>query len=110
MTTSTGRDDEIDDPAGPEPRWIDARRVDPAAKQDFFWVVAANSEPGLLLRLADDTDEVRPLPRMRNLDLSYREVAGKRSLMLLLRDAEQRNSSPTCVPTLSGPAKRQLIM
>jgi hypothetical protein len=67
----------IDDPwQGLSPGGIDARRVDPAGKQDFFWVVAANSEPGLLLRLADDTDEVRPLPRMRNLDLSYREVSG----------------------------------
>jgi hypothetical protein len=75
---------------GLTPGGIDARRVDPGARQDFFWVVSGNSEPGLLLRLADDTAEVRPLPRMRNLDLGYREVAGKRSLVLLLRDSEQK--------------------
>ena len=69
---------------------IDARRVAPSGRQDFFWVVSENSQPGLLLRLADDTDEVRPLPRMRNLDLGYREIAGKRSLVLFLRDAEQK--------------------
>lgn len=80
-----------DDPwQGLTPGGIDARRAAPAGRHDFFWVVSGNSEPGLLLRLADDTAEVRPLPKMRNLDLGYRAVAGKRSLVLLLRDVEQK--------------------
>jgi hypothetical protein len=80
-----------DDPwDGLDPGGIDARRVSPSSHQNFFWVVSANSEPGLLLRLAEDTNEVLPLPRMRNLDLGYREVAGRRSLLLLLRDVDQK--------------------
>lgn len=69
---------------------IDARRVDPAGRQDFFWIISASAEPGLLLRLGPDVEKVTPLPRMRNLDLSYREVAGRTSLVLLLKDDEQR--------------------
>lgn len=69
---------------------IDAKRVSPSGRYDFFWVVSAQTEAGLLLRLENDTTEILPLPKMKNLDLSYREVAGKRSLLLLLRDAEQK--------------------
>jgi hypothetical protein len=80
-----------DDPwAGLAVGGIDARRVSPDGRHDFFWILAGNGEPGLLLRLTEGTAEVRPLPRMRNLDLGYREIAGKRSLVLLLRDSEQR--------------------
>jgi hypothetical protein len=69
---------------------IDARRVSPDSRHDFFWILASNDEPGLLLRLQEGTPEVRPLARMRNLDLAYREIAGRRSLVLLLKDNEQR--------------------
>lgn len=69
---------------------IDARRINPSGKQDFFWVVSSNSEPGLLLRLADGTSDDRPLPKMRHLELAYRDVAARRSLMLVLRDPEQK--------------------
>lgn len=68
---------------------IDARRI-PNCRHDFFWIVSANSEPGLLLRLEPGTTEARPLPKMRNLDIAYREVAGRPSLALLLKDGEQR--------------------
>lgn len=80
-----------DDPwAGLAYGGIDARRVTPSGQQDFFWVLSGDSEPGLLLRLAGDTEEVAPLPKLRNLDLGYRHIAGKRSLLLVLRDPEQR--------------------
>lgn len=69
---------------------IDARRVDTAGRYDFFWIMSADSEPGLLLRLGPDMEKITPLPRMRNLDLSYKEVAGRTSLVLLLKDDEQR--------------------
>lgn len=68
----------------------DARRVNPASEHDFFWIISGNSEPGLLLRMSADTKEIKPLPRLRSLDLSYRDVAGHRSLVLLLRDEEQQ--------------------
>ena len=69
---------------------IDARRVDPSLRHDYFWIMSAHAEPGLLLRLAVDTEEIRPLPRMRNLEVAYRDVGGSRALVLLLKDAEQR--------------------
>lgn len=72
------------------PGAIDARRVDPAGRHDYFWVVSDRTEPGLLLRLAQETDEVKPLPKMRNLDVAYRDTAGGKALVLLLRDGEQR--------------------
>ncbi|MHA3793034.1 PD-(D/E)XK motif protein [Sphingomonas sp. YL-JM2C] len=69
---------------------VNARRVNRDGHHDFFWIVGAKSEPGMLLRLTPDTPKVGPLPRMRNLDLSYSEIAGQPSLLLLLRDEEQR--------------------
>ena len=69
---------------------VDARRVNPASPYDFFWVVSGKDEPGLLLRLSADTAEIKPLPKLRSLDLAYRNVAGHKSLVLLLRDEEQR--------------------
>lgn len=68
---------------------IDARRVDPDGRHDYFWIVTGLDEPGLLFHLDEATEQVRPLPRMRHLDLSYRNVSGRPSLVLLLRDAEQ---------------------
>jgi hypothetical protein len=69
---------------------IDARRVNPASAHDFFWIVSGKHEPGLLLRLAFNTAEIRPLPKLRSLDLAYQSVAGHKSLVLVLRDEEQR--------------------
>lgn len=69
---------------------IDARRVNPSSSHDFFWIVSGKSEPGLLLRLSDEAGEIKPLPKLRSLELSYRRVAGHNSLVLLLKDDEQR--------------------
>jgi hypothetical protein len=80
-----------DDPwNGLRPGAIDARRVDQAGQHDFFWIVSAEAEPGLLFRLAPDTNEIKPLPRMRSIDLAYRDVSGARALVLLLKDSDQR--------------------
>lgn len=69
---------------------VDARRVDPDGRFDFFWVVSGNGEPGLLLQLGHDVDEPKKLPKMRSLDLGFRTLGGVRSLVLILKDAEQR--------------------
>lgn len=69
---------------------IDARRVNPKGNHDFFWIVSGQAEPGLLLRLAKDTPELKPIPTLRALELAYRNVAGHKSLVLLLKDDEQR--------------------
>lgn len=75
---------------GLSPGGIDGRRVDRSGQHDYFWIVSEKSEPGLLLRLTPGTEEIKPLPKMRNLDVAYRETGGGKALVLLLRDEEQR--------------------
>ncbi|MCP3733112.1 PD-(D/E)XK motif protein [Sphingomonas sp. MG17] len=72
------------------PGSIDARRVDPNSPHDFFWIISGKGEPGLLLRVAAGVAEPRPLPKLRNLDLRFQDVAGSRALVLLLKDGDQR--------------------
>lgn len=69
---------------------IDARRVSREGSHDFFWALSGLSEPGLLLKLAPGADEPHPLPRLRNLDIAFRDVEGGRALVILLKDGEQR--------------------
>lgn len=69
---------------------VDARRVNPEARQDFFWVVSGKAEPGLLLQVPPDMPAPASLPKMRNLDLAFRNVGGSRSVVLILKDGEQR--------------------
>lgn len=68
----------------------EAKRVDSKGKHDFFWVVSDRGEPGLVLRLDTETEAIRPLPKMKNLDLSYRDLEGRQGLVLLLKDPEQK--------------------
>ena len=72
------------------PGSVDARRVDPDGKQDFFWIVSGKAEPGLLLRIAAGVAEPKPLPKLRNLELKFQDVAGGRALVLILKDGDQR--------------------
>jgi hypothetical protein len=69
---------------------VDARRVDPGSPYDFFWIISGNGEPGLLLRIASGVDDPRQLPKMRNIDLTCRDIAGSRALVLVLKDPEQK--------------------
>src|SRR3546814_3356763 len=69
---------------------IDARRVDSAGRWDFFWWVSERGEPALILRLAAGAEEIMPLPKMRSLDLRYRDIPGTRALVIVLREPEQR--------------------
>lgn len=81
----------IEDPwKGLSPGNINAKRVNQSGRYDFFWIVSEHEEPGLVLRLPTDIEEVKPLPKMRNIDLAYRDVGGGRVLAVLLRDTEQR--------------------
>lgn len=72
------------------PGGIDARRVDPDGRHNFFWAISGKGEPGLLLKVAAGTEEPKQLPKMRNLDLGFRDLGGNRSLILILKDAEQQ--------------------
>lgn len=81
----------IDDPwHGLSAGSIDARRVSREGRHDFFWALSGLSEPGLLLRLTRGADEPRPLPKLRYLDIAFRDVEGGRALVILLKDGEQR--------------------
>lgn len=75
---------------GLSPGSIDARRVSREGKHDFFWIMSGLSEPGLLLRLTEGTEEPKPLPRLRNLDIAFRDMEGGRALTIVLKDGEQR--------------------
>jgi len=82
----------VEDPwAGLMAGGVDARRVDPSGRHDYFWVRSAKGEPGLLLRLQPDTEQIRPLANMKNIDLAYREIGNSDTLLLLLRDSEQQS-------------------
>ncbi|WP_221714106.1 PD-(D/E)XK motif protein [Sphingobium xanthum] len=72
------------------PGVIDARRVDSAGKWDFFWWISDRAEPALILRLSAGSTEIAPLPKMRSLDIRYRDVPGGRALVILLREPEQQ--------------------
>jgi hypothetical protein len=72
------------------PGAVDARRVDPDSQHDFFWIISGTGEPGLLLRIKPGAAELKPLPKLRSLDLRFQDVAGGRALVFLLKDADQR--------------------
>lgn len=87
------------------PGSVDARRVDPNGRYDFFWVISGKGEPGLLFRVATGTEEPKPLPKMRNLDLAFRDVGGGRALVLILKDPEQQELFVSlCVDIVSAAA------
>ncbi|MFC0304013.1 PD-(D/E)XK motif protein [Rhizorhabdus histidinilytica] len=68
----------------------DARRVDQNGRHDYFWIVSGNLEPGLMLQLGEGVEEQRPLPRMRSIDLGYRDVGSRKALVVVLKDLEQK--------------------
>lgn len=64
----------------------EARRVDSKGKHDFFWVRMPDNTPALLLQLAADTAEVRPLPKLRHLGVFYRMIDGHNCYCIALKD------------------------
>ncbi|WP_417710465.1 PD-(D/E)XK motif protein [Roseibium aggregatum] len=63
-----------------------ARRVNGKGRFDFFWVRMPDNSPGLILRLAEDTEEVRPLPKLKHVGVFYRVVEGINCWCLTLSD------------------------
>ena len=66
------------------------KRVDANGKYDFFWVNFGLDEPGLVLNLPENTEEKLPLPKLRNIEVSYRTITS-RVFSLQLRDNSQRD-------------------
>ncbi|WP_146592467.1 PD-(D/E)XK motif protein [Puniceibacterium confluentis] len=63
-----------------------ARRVDGKGRYDFFWVRMPDGVPGLLLRLSVETEEVRPLPKLKHVGVFYRVVEGANCLCITLSE------------------------
>lgn len=62
----------------------EARRVDSKGRFDFFWVRMHDGAPGLVLRLSEGIDEVRPLPKLKHLGVFYRIVEGSNHFCITL--------------------------
>lgn len=65
------------------------RRVDGRGRYDFFWVRMPDGAAALILKLDEGIEEVHPLPKLRNLSLSYRIMDGRSNLCLRLADTGQ---------------------
>ncbi|WP_282028449.1 PD-(D/E)XK motif protein [Paracoccus marcusii] len=65
------------------------RRVDSRGRWDFFWVRMPDGAAGMILKLEEGTLEVFPLPKLRNLTLSYQVMDGRRTFCIRLADRSQ---------------------
>lgn len=63
-----------------------ARRVDRKGRHDFFWVRMPDHSPALILQLSDTTPQVLPLPKLRNVEVSYRFIEGRNAYCIILGD------------------------
>lgn len=67
----------------------EAKRVDAEGRFDFFWVVLEAGMPGLMLRLPGLPQPLPRLPKLKNLDVSFRPVPGGTALVLGLKERSQ---------------------
>ena len=67
----------------------DAKRVNVAGRFDFFWVVLEAGMPGLMLKVSDLPDPLPRLPKLKNLDASFRSVSGGSAFVLGLKERSQ---------------------
>lgn len=64
----------------------EARRIDSKGRFDFFWVRMHGGDPGLALRLSEEIDEVRPLPKLKHVGVFYRTVEGNNYFCITLSE------------------------
>ncbi|MBG6154754.1 hypothetical protein IWQ52_000618 [Labrenzia sp. EL_159] len=69
----------------------DARRIDGKGRHDFFWVRMLDASPGLVLQLTAEIIEVRPLPRLKHLDVFYRTIDGRNCYCITLNENSHRD-------------------
>jgi hypothetical protein len=67
----------------------DARRVDTQGKYDFFWIMIEPKMPGLMLKLSNLPSKTPRLPKLKNLVISFRSIAGGAALVLGLKEHSQ---------------------
>lgn len=78
----------------PHDPWVkldpdDARRVNLGGHHDFFWVVLEAGMPGLMLKLPSLPQPVPRLPKLKNLVVSFRPVAGGSAFVIGLKERSQ---------------------
>lgn len=66
-----------------------ARRVDPKARHDVFWMRVESNACALGIKVLSDEEGAQPLPRIRSLDIRFRDFESGRYLVLALREPEQ---------------------
>lgn len=66
-----------------------AKRVDADGQYDFFWVVLEAGAPGLMLQLPAIPQPVPRRPKLKNLEISFHQVAGGVAFVLSLKERSQ---------------------
>ncbi|MDC0360962.1 PD-(D/E)XK motif protein [Alphaproteobacteria bacterium] len=67
----------------------EAKRVDQAGRFDFFWVMLEAGMPGLMLRLPSEPKSKPRVPKLKNLNVSFRHVSDGLALILGLEESSQ---------------------
>ncbi|WP_417228695.1 PD-(D/E)XK motif protein [Amphritea sp.] len=67
----------------------EARRVNMAGRFDFFWVVLEKRTPGLMLRLPQLPLSPPKLPKLKNLNLSFRNAGSSPAFVIALNERSQ---------------------
>lgn len=68
----------------------EARRVSSEGKHDFFWIVVDHHSPGLMLKLPSLPGSFPKLPKLKNLNLTFRRTGGAFAFVIALNDPNQR--------------------
>lgn len=75
--------------SGLEAGKTDTRRVDAAARWDWFWAVMPRADVALVLKLRDLPNPPPDLPKLRNLEIRFQTLPGGPILYIRLKDSSQ---------------------
>lgn len=75
--------------SGLEAGKTDTRRVDAAARWNWFWAVMPRADVSLLLQLTDLPKPVPDLPKLKNLEIRFQTLPGGPILYIRLKDNAQ---------------------
>lgn len=75
--------------SGLEAGKVDMRRVDAAARWNWFWAVMPRADATLVLQLSDLPRPVPDLPKLKNLEIRFQTLPGGPILYIRLKDNAQ---------------------
>jgi len=75
--------------SGLEAGKVDTRRVDAAARWNWFWAVMPRADAALVLQLSDLPHPVPDLPKLKNLEIRFQTLPGGPILYIRLKDNAQ---------------------